>query len=83
MHTAREAGDFDATNRILDWAMGYCTAAAQEALKRAESAPELAKEAVERFRKAGSPRPVDLGTKLVGGALTQEELDALLDGEQS
>ena len=78
MHTARECGDFDKTNRILDWAMGYCTAAAKEALQRVELDPGLAEEAMERFRKAGSPDPADLGTKLVGGALTQEELDRLL-----
>ena len=80
MSKAREAAEFGTLNAILDWAYVYVMEVVAEELKQAKANPQYAERtraAIQRGIQGFEDEHTDC--KLVGGALTQEELDKLLD----
>lgn len=82
MYAAREAAEFGAFNEVLDYAHAYVLECLAAEAKQAEENPDFF-EATKAMIEKGMEEfvPEERGTKLVGGALTQEDLDQLFGDE--
>lgn len=78
MYDAREGGDFATADLVLEWAVRYVSEKVKAELEHAQDNPEAREALVSMVKNLADSKPVELGTKLVGGALSQEELDDLL-----
>lgn len=82
MHEARTNEDFATADLVLNWAVNYVLAKAARELESVKDDPEAQERLASMLKKMMDVSPVELGTKLVGGALSQEEIDKLL-GEKT
>jgi hypothetical protein len=74
---ARDEGDFDRMNRIIDWANAYCMQVAAHSLQNMRDDPGLMESVKEAWQRGGDVTPGDRGVKFAPSALTTDELREL------
>jgi hypothetical protein len=80
MKEARDGGDFATADQILEYAVRYIQDKVVSELEFANEHPEAKEQMVQMFQKMTDFKPAER-LSLVGGALSQEELDELLAEE--